>query len=83
MCKNAEKTTCPKGHALQGANLVAARLAKGWRECRLCAIARTRQGDARKRAGRVPTFDTLISEVMRDHPEIALAALLTSAVVRN
>lgn len=37
---NTRKTKCPRGHALQGDNLVAAKAKRGVRECRACHLER-------------------------------------------
>lgn len=46
---NAKKDHCKRGHPLEGSNLV--RLQRGWRGCRICLNARTRDCTVR-RAGR-------------------------------
>jgi hypothetical protein len=33
------KTHCPRGHELIGANIVAGAIKRGWRQCRACANA--------------------------------------------
>lgn len=39
---HAARTHCPRGHALIEGNLTAAVAAKGWRDCRTCALERSR-----------------------------------------
>lgn len=46
---NANKTLCPDGHPLVGENLVKSHLARGQRECRACANARSKISDAKRK----------------------------------
>lgn len=46
--ENARKTHCPKGHPLEGDNLVASKLP--WRKCKACHYAENNARAARKRA---------------------------------
>ena len=51
----ANKTHCPNGHSLSGANLVAVHLKQGRRDCRTCNSVNTKVRDLNRRKGIVAT----------------------------
>lgn len=67
----ATRTHCPRGHALQGANLKPSQLARGMRECLVCDRAHGRVRRARERRGEVLDFDVTVVAVLSDYPELA------------
>ena len=52
---NVDKTHCPNGHSLSGANLVAVHLKQGRRDCRTCNSVNTKVRDLNRRKGIVAT----------------------------
>ena len=60
-----QRTHCPQGHALAGANLSPAHLARGQRTCLVCLRARTAVGNAGRKGEALPLDDAIAAELAR------------------
>ena len=72
--ERANRTHCPRGHALRGGNLRPSSIKRGQRECLTCHRAAGRVASAARR-GRAIDPAAALAAVMEKYPEVTLDAI--------